>query len=193
MSRDSRLGMVHFARFSLTYNNLLSVKFNSPIYELLNTCVKFGLLDKVIDMTNGQAPVMTKKKWSETGWNKAWFLDDAFRKSTAIMHARDDLLAETAGKSQYLTWWHIQGNLPQTQGMCETMSRLICHTSRLKDNDFRLARGSHSENVCTACDLNIKELIKQLVMQCPESEELKADMFKVLVTSKKDTFFFSKV
>ena len=66
MSRDSRLGMVYFARFSLTYNNLLSVKFNSPIYELLNTCVKFGLLDKVIDMTNDQAPVMTKKKWSET-------------------------------------------------------------------------------------------------------------------------------
>ena len=85
------------------------------------------------------------------------------------------------GKSQYLTWWHISDNLPQTQGMCETMSRLICHASRLKDDDFKLARGSHSEKVCTACDLNIKESIKHLLKQCQESEELKADMFKGII------------
>ena len=97
------------------------------------------------------------------------------------MHKGNDSLTETVGKSQYLTWWHISDNLPQTQGMCETMSRLMCHTSRLKDDDFRLARGSHSEKVCTACDLNVKELIKHLVMQCPESEELKADMFKEII------------
>ena len=75
----------------------------------------------------------------------------------------------------------MSDNLPQTQGMCKTMSRLICHASRLKDDDFRLARGSHSEKVCTACDLNIKESIKHLVMQCPASEELKADMFKEII------------
>ena len=45
MSRDSRLGMVYFAHFSTYIQQVVKCKtnkFNSPIYELLNTCVRPG-------------------------------------------------------------------------------------------------------------------------------------------------------
>ena len=202
MNRDSRLGSVFLTRFYKYVRHIglgTANTFHSPMFELFNTCVTFGIMEQVVGMVVGHIPVMSKKKWSDMIWNKAWSLDDAFWKSTVMLHERNDLLNSTVGKSQYLTWWHIADNLPQTQSICETMARLICHASRLKEDDFRLAGASHSDKTCTECDHNIRESVKHLVMQCPANERLRIEMFNeiydhviqfpALVTNNPDQVF----
>ena len=52
------------------------------------------------------------------------------------------------------------------QGMCETMARLVCHTSQLKDYDVRLNEGSYLQAVCPNCDLGIRETVKHICFYC---------------------------
>ena len=66
------------------------------------------------------------------------------------------------------------------QGMCETMARLVCHTSLLKDDDYRLNEGSHLKTACTNCDLGMRETLKHVVMQCPSNEVKRLYMFHEL-------------
>ena len=101
------MGMIYQARFNAYVRHTEEVKqnrYNSPIYELLNTGVKFGLFGKIFEMSNGNIPIIPKSKWSAIEWPTAWQLDDTYWKSTAIMHNKNDLLTKTMGKAQYLTW-----------------------------------------------------------------------------------------
>ena len=152
-------------------------KWGSPIFELLNTASRFGLLQQVGDMAIGGARVVSKQQWARLIWQKGWILDDLFWKSTTMVYKSNDLLRLTVGKSQYLTWWHLADNTPRLQRMCETMARLVCHTSLLRDDDPRCKGGGNSVKNCTKCDLGTPETIKHLVMQCPESENAKEFMF----------------
>ena len=95
-----------------------------------------------------------------------------------MIRQRNDLLSNTVGNTQYLTWWHIADLVPQHQKMCETVARIICHTSLLKDDDPRCRDGSNSLRNCAKCDLEIPETFRHLVMQCPGNERLKEIMFK---------------
>ena len=184
MGNNTRLGTVFKVRF-LSYMQHFEEsrinRFNSPIYELLNTGVKFGLFKVIFDMSNGDIPIIPKNKWSKMVWSIAWHLDDTFWESTAIMHRKNDLLIRTIGNAQYITWWHLADVLPRIQGMCETMAKLVCHASRLNEDDFRLFGSSHSERVCPECDLNSIESVKHMVMQCLSNEGLKADMLNEIV------------
>ena len=104
-------------------------------------------------------------------WQAAWALDDCFWKSTSLVYERNDLLLGTIGNPAYLNWWFLADNMHHLQGMCETMSRLVCHTSLLKDDDKRLNVGSHLQTMCTHCNLGVRETIRHLVMQCPNNED----------------------
>ena len=84
----------------------------------------------------------------------------------------------TIGKPVYLNWWFLGDNMHHLQGMCETMARLVCHTSLLKDDDVRLNEGSYLQAVCPNCDLGIRETVKHLVMQCPSSENRRTIMLR---------------
>ena len=151
--------------------------YGSPIFDLLNTAARFGLLQRVGDMTLGAGGGITKTQWSRTVWSKVWELDDLFWKSTTMVYKSNDLLRNTVGNAQYLTWWHLADNTPRLQKMCEIMARLVCHTSLLKDDDPRCKGGSNSMKNCSECDLSIPETVKHLVMQCPANEGASKFMF----------------
>ena len=152
-------------------------RYGSPIFDLLNTAARFGLLQRVCDMTLGAGGIFAKTQWSRTVWSKGWELDDLFWKSATMVYISNDLLRNTVGKAQYLTWWHLADNTPRLQKMCETMARLVCHTSLLKDDDPRCKGGSNSMKNCPECDLSIPETVKHLVMQCPANEGASKFMF----------------
>ena len=152
--------------------------FHSPIYDLPNTSNRFGLLHNILEMVAEHVPCSAKKSWSRLVWQRAWALDDVYWDSTMLLFSRTDLLRKSLGKSQYLTWWFLADNLPHLQGTCETMARLVCHASQLKDDDVRLIGGSHSQKICTYCDLGIIETVNHMVMQCPSSVGLRVQMFK---------------
>ena len=49
----------------------------SPVFNMLNVCARFGLLEVFVSMVLGKEAVMGKKAWSKAVWAKAWNLDDA--------------------------------------------------------------------------------------------------------------------
>ena len=181
MDKGNRVRMIYDERIRAYVKNPDAGRGNfieSPIFEILNTSIRFGLLDSILEMSFGLCPIMTKKKWSDIVWRIAWRLDDCFWKSTALLYGRNDLLLNTIGKPFYLNWWFMADNMHQHQGMCETMARLVCHTSLLKDDDIRLNGGSHSQTMCTNCNLGIRETVQHLVMQCPANEGSRITMFR---------------
>ena len=39
-------------------------RFNSPIFNILDTAVLFGVLSPILEMTEGKIPIVSKKAWS---------------------------------------------------------------------------------------------------------------------------------
>ena len=60
------------------------------------------------------------------------------------------------------------------------MDKLVCNASLLKDHDYRLKSLSFSHKGCTECTLGIREDLLHIVMQCPDTEEIKCEMFEVI-------------
>ena len=87
------------------------------------------------------------------------------------------MLYKTITKSQYLIWWLIADNCPGMQRVCEVMARLICRTSLLKADDFRLKDSPVGARMCQNCVLGIEEDLFHIVMQCPLGEASRASMF----------------
>ena len=149
----------------------------SPIFEILDTSVRFDLLNAILNMAFGHTAISAKKVWSKLVWDRAWRLDDIYWKSTTILHGNNDILTKTIGKAQYLSWWFLADNAPLLQGTCETMARLVCHASRLKCDDPRLKKESFSQKICGECTLGITETVYHMVMQCPVNENNRKLMF----------------
>ena len=183
MDRGNRIRMIYDKRIAGYLSDRGRSKVNknlSPIFEMLNTSVRFGLLNTILEMSYDYIPIMSKKKWSYKVWQIAWMLDDCYWKSTALLYNRNDLLFSTIGKPFYLNWWFLADNQHHLQRICETMARLVCHTSLLKDDDVRLNDGSFSQTMCSYCELGSRETIKHLVMQCPNFEESRLIMLEEL-------------
>ena len=66
--------------------------------------------------------------------------------------------------------------------MCETMSRIICHASLLKKDDFRLKGSTMSHKTCIMCDRYCIGDIIHIISQCPyyhkERTEMNNEIYK---------------
>ena len=51
--------------------------------------------------------------------------------------------------------------------MCENMSKIVCHASQLKKDDYRLKGMSMSNKTCIQCDMFCVEDIVHVIFQCP--------------------------
>ena len=57
------------------------------------------------------------------------------------------------------------------------MARIVCDTSLLKANDYRLKGKTYGTKICTRCDLGILESAHHLIMQCPFYENERKTMY----------------
>ena len=142
-------------------------EYRSPIYDILNVADLFALFNIIQELVNGKSPLVSKRAWSKIIWERAWKLDDADWNAYNYISKDNDLLALTVGKTWYLTWWYISDIDYTLVRMCETMAKMICHTSRLKKDDFRLKGLSMSNRTCIMCDMYSIEDIIHLLTQCP--------------------------
>ena len=55
--------------------------------------------------------------------------------------------------------------------------KLVCHTSRLKCDDFRLKDLLLSHRTCIECDLYAKKDLTYIVMQCPAYHDIRGNMY----------------
>ena len=144
---------------------------HSPAYDILNNAIKAGVYNILYDMTMGKKQLIPKVTWSKLIWSKAWQIDDIYWHTTSVLNKNNDLLMKICSTSRYLPWWELSDISPDMIGICETMSRLICHASRLKSDDLRLKGCSPCTRVCSNCDMFVIEDLFHVIMQCPHNEE----------------------
>ena len=126
-----------------------------------------GLYNVVKEMVLNMASVVSKGAWSKLKWERAWALEDANWKASNTILRENDLLTMTVGNTRYLAWWRMSDTDYRMVKMCETMSRIICHASLLKKDDFRLKGSTMSHKTCIMCDLYCIEDIIHIISQCP--------------------------
>ena len=139
---------------------------HSPIYDILDIALIFGVLGTIHDMTEGRIRVASKKVWSQLIGERAWKLEDTNWHASDTVFRENDLLKSTIGDTRYLSWWAISDLDYRLVHMCETMSRIICHASLLKRDDYRLKGLPMSNRTCTNCDMYHVEDILHIITQC---------------------------
>ena len=163
----------------------------SPTFDILNQAKKAGVYNLIHGMATGTTQLISKCAWSKIVWSKAWQLDDLYWYTTNILNRNNDLIIRLEQKTMYLPWWDLCDNITNMTGVCETMSRLICHASRLKIDDQRLKSLSPINKMCPNCDMFITEDLFHIIMQCPYNEVKISETLKRITdlgTDVKDAF-----
>ena len=55
----------------------------SPIYDMLNTCKKFGVYCRIKGYVEGASKLPGKQSWKRYIWERAWVYEDMFWDSTS--------------------------------------------------------------------------------------------------------------
>ena len=159
---------------------------DSPIFDLLDTSIKLGLYKECLQMIlNGY--YYSKVKWRKMVWEMAWDKEDDDCITMFKQPHQDFLLYNVTSHPYYLIWWIISDLMPNMIRMCECMASLVCETSRVKSDDYRLKGKSFSYKVCIKCELGVKESIHHIVMQCPLYDEERRNMYGELESLNDDT------
>ena len=156
-------------------NRCVTNENSSPIFDILNACLDFGILDKCLNMIDRGCPY-SKLEWKEYIWDLAWRMEDVDYNNSN----NGSLMYCVIERPLFLVWWMLSDLIPSMTRTCESMAKLVCDASLLKSNDYRLKNLSFSHKICNACYLGIREDIKHLVMQCPLYEGERTEMWDVL-------------
>ena len=179
MDRQEIVRMIFVEKFNSYLNdpeNAAENRYGSPIYDMLSVSVSFGLFDSVRHYVNtGSLP--PKKAWSNKVWSKAWSLNDGFEFCEVNINEGTTLLHKVMGQTQYVSWWELSDAKPTLMWMCETMVKILCHSSQLREDDYNLRGKLLNYKVCPHCDLGVFESINHVIMQCPANEEARRVMF----------------
>ena len=86
----------------------------------------------------------------------------------------------------FLNWWIISDLIPSVINDCEIMAKQVCNASFLKDHDYRLKSLSFSRKICSECTLGIREDLLHMVMQRPDTEDIRREMYEVIYAIEDD-------
>ena len=146
-------------------------EYDSPLMYVLGVASEFGIMEEIKQMEVGR--MYSKAKWKELAWgiaNDEW---DTVSEGNKYL----DLICMAMGVPAYSVWWSISDVNRQYLAQCEVMVKLLCHTSRLKDDDITLRRKPCGSGMCKTCDLASPVDVKHIVMQCPTRIECRTQMF----------------
>ena len=73
--------------------------------------------------------------------------------------------------------------------MCENLSKIVCHASLLKRDDFRLRGMTMSNKTCIHCSMYCIEDIMHIINQCPfydsERNSMYDEIYKICPNAKR--------
>ena len=149
--------------------------YDSPLINILGVCREFGVMDEIIQMERGR--LYSKGKWKEFVWGKVWGIENEAWSEIKEGNRYLEILNLTTDKPVYSVWWCISDMDRQYLLQCEVMVNLLCHTSKLKDDDCRLKRKPFGARMCTACDQASPEDADHMVMQRPAHIDNRTQMY----------------
>ena len=168
-------------QFDMNRNVGFDNVYNSPVFDILKVAYLFDVYEDVMRMLTGVI-VYSKKSWKDIIWAKAWNLENDDWVHRTMFFRSTEYIRSLSNEVQYLRWWLISDQRPDLMRTCETMAKLVCKTSLLKADDYRLKRELPGAKVCPACDLYALEDVTHLIMSCPSMQLLRTEMFAELRT-----------
>ena len=163
----------------LTYfsNDLIDTEnvSNSMVFDLLNVSSIFGMLDKVKGMIETQH-FYSKSVWRDMVWKRGWALEDLYWRIEKHLHKSLDILSGISPVVRYLPWWSISDKYPKQMKDCEILSKIICHASLLRGDDFKYKNQMGTTHMCNLCDNFEIEEAKHFILVCPYFAQQRSTM-----------------
>ena len=100
-------------------------------------------------------------------WKRGWALEDLYWRIEKHLHKSLDILSSVSLIVRYLPWWSISDKYPKYMKDCEILSRIICHASLLRDDDFRYKNQVGTNRMCNLCDRYEVEDARHFILLCP--------------------------
>ena len=148
----------------------------SIVFDILQVAITFGVLDEVTNMVR-RGHVWSKYEWRKKIWEKARDLDACVWRVNERCYHNLDLLSGVCEHSECLIWWEIANNDYSMLNRCETIVKILSHSSMLRMDDVRLKGRPIAERFCTSCDLAAPEDARHFIMECPKLQALRSCMF----------------
>ena len=142
----------------------------SPIFDIMHAAVRLEMVDAVLDYIEG-IKAWSKTEWKNMVWKHGWFLNDRRNDMMLNNHKDMNLLKVVFDKVAYICWWSIADIFPNYMYFCETMVKLLSHSSRLKADSFALKSSPRSLRVCTRCFMGQLDDAKHMITQCDDTQE----------------------
>ena len=145
---------------------------NSPISDMLKIACICDVLNDIVKMTK-ETHYFSKEMWSRKIWERAWSVEDFDWNIRTRYFEITKMYKEIESGPQYSIWWKLADKFPRIIRQCETMIKLICGASRLKEDD------QHCKSkgiMCSHCKKYAKEDACHVIMQCSDTEHLRREM-----------------
>ena len=143
--------------------------YDSPIIHALQICKEFNVMENVRGMVACNIP--SKARWRHIIW--AWSIEDEEWQRHFNTNTHLDLMSRVMDLPAYSIWWQISDGDRTFMRQCEVMVKLICHSSKLKDDDYRFKKPTIAERMCILCDHAASDDARHMVMQCPHHATLR--------------------
>ena len=150
---------------SLPGEEIIPNAHDSPCIDLLNACTTFGLVREVKRIAAGD--FMSKSRWKNIVWNIAWAKEIEDWENTDFDCKSLELMGKVSRSPIYSIWWQLADTHPTWMRECELMVKILCKSTILKDDDFRLKRLPLGARMCVRCQLGAREDAAHMIMQCP--------------------------
>ena len=149
-------------------------KHNSPINDLLNTCAVLNLVPQVKAMANG--PPLSKAQWKKLVHARTWDNELDEWQNLDYDGVGLELLNRVSLGPDYSIWWQLSDSDHRMMKKCETMVRILCKATYLKDDDCRLKGQPLGSRMCIRCDLGAMETAVHMIMECPANLECRTTL-----------------
>ena len=153
-------------------------KHMGPVYQMLNTCQRYGLLGAITDAVWNGAN-MSLKQWKANVRNIVWDREYARWKSTIPMYSKLELFRLATADVQKIChwpWWtHAVGGQVRK---CRLLMRLMIGEHGLQENRSRLTRGAGRETTtCQLCTMFESETVYHMLFVCPSLQVVRDTMW----------------
>ena len=99
--------------------------------------------------------------------NYHWALEDMYWRIEKHLHRSLDLLSGVSPITRYLPWWSISDKYPKYMKDCEILTKIISHSSMIRDDDFKYKNQLGTTRMCNLCDRFEIEDARHFILMCP--------------------------
>ena len=187
-----------------TYRHVLINRFNdlrfvvsmkrnpSPLLDIINICVKYGLWDKILCwFDTGQPP--PKKQWELYITNTIANFEYGVWRATCLLYPSTSMFVKVCPNIGLCIWWQISDNNIHLSASCRTAFHLLTKCNLLAVNTGKFDKKPYCDCLCQLCKVEPEDE-KHFLWRCPSlsyHRQQLCDSIKSCLDSSLSDYFFS--